>query len=69
MYNVGEMKYDLIIIGSGAAGLSAALYARRYKLETLEIEGEFGGETATAVVIENYPCIKSIYGLELVRVV
>ena len=61
------MKHDLIIIGSGAAGLSAALYARRYKMETLVIEGEFGGETATAGTIENYPGILSIDGLELMQ--
>lgn len=61
------MKYDLIIIGSGAAGLSAALYARRYRMETLVIEGEFGGETATAGKIENYPGIVSIDGLELMQ--
>ena len=61
------MKYDLIIIGSGAAGLSAALYARRYKMETLVIEGEFGGETATAGKIENYPGVKAVDGLELMQ--
>lgn len=61
------MKYDLIIIGSGAAGLAAALYARRYKMETLIIQGEFGGETATAGIIENYPGIEAIDGLELMQ--
>ena len=61
------MKYDLIIIGSGAAGLSAALYARRYKMEPLVIEGEFGGETATAGKIENYPGVKAVDGLELMQ--
>ena len=61
------MKYDLIIIGSGAAGLSAALYARRYKMETLVIQGEFGGETATAGKIENYPGVKVVDGLELMQ--
>jgi thioredoxin reductase (NADPH) len=62
------MKYDLIIVGSGAAGLSAAIYAKRYKMETLVIEGVFGGETATAGTIENYPGIKSIDGLDLMKV-
>lgn len=61
------MKYDLIIIGSGAAGLAAALYARRYKMETLVIQGEFGGETATAGKIENYPGVKAVDGLELMQ--
>ena len=61
------MKYDLIIIGSGAAGLSAAIYAKRYKMETLVIEGEFGGETATAGTIENYPGVKAVDGFKLVQ--
>ncbi|MDP2735917.1 MAG: FAD-dependent oxidoreductase [bacterium] len=61
------MKYDLIIIGSGAAGLSAALYARRYKMATLVIEGEFGGETATAGKIENWPGTLSIDGYDLMK--
>lgn len=56
------MKHDLVIIGSGAAGLSAALYARRYNMETLVIAGEFGGETSTAGKIENYPGIITIDG-------
>src|SRR3989338_8841212 len=56
------MKYDVIIVGSGAAGLSAALYARRYAMKTLVIAGEFGGETSTAGKIENYPGIISIDG-------
>src|SRR3989338_3842088 len=56
------MKYDVIIVGSGAAGLSAALYARRYKMETLVIAGEFVGETSTAGKIENYPGIITIDG-------
>ena len=56
---------DLIIIGSGAAGLSAALYAGRYRLNTLLVEGAFGGETATAGIIENYPGVPKIEGLEL----
>lgn len=58
---------DLIIIGSGAAGLAAAVYAQRYKLDTIVIEGEFGGETATAGLIENYPGIPSIQGYELMK--
>lgn len=61
------MKYDIIIIGSGAAGLSAGVYARRYKLETLVVVGEFGGETSTAGKIENWPGTKSIDGLQLMQ--
>ncbi len=58
-------KYDLVVVGSGAAGLSAAIYAGRYKMKTLVIGKEFGGETARAGKIENYPGFKSIDGYEL----
>lgn len=61
------MKYDSIIIGSGAAGLSAALYAGRYKMKALVIAGEFGGETATAGKIENYPGVASVDGYDLMK--
>ncbi len=59
------MQYDLIIIGSGAAGLSAALYSGRYRMKALVISKEFGGETAKAGAIENYPGIQTIDGYEL----
>ncbi len=62
------MRYDLIIIGSGAAGLGAALYAGRYRLKTLVIGKEFGGETAKAGTIENYPGAPTIDGYELMSV-
>jgi len=61
------MKYDLIVVGSGAAGLSAAIYAGRYKMSTLVIAGEFGGETSTAGSIENYPGFKAIDGYDLMK--
>jgi len=59
------MQYDLIIIGSGAAGLGAALYSGRYRMKTLVVGKEFGGETAKAGTIENYPGIQTIDGYEL----
>lgn len=55
----------MIVIGSGAAGLSAAIYAGRYKMRTLVIGKDFGGETARAGKIENWPGIKSIDGYEM----
>lgn len=49
-------SYDLIIIGSGPAGLSAALYASRGKLKTLVLEkGQHGGQAVITHLIENYP--------------
>ena len=48
--------YDLIIIGSGPAGLASALYASRGKLKTLVLEkGQHGGQAAITHLIENYP--------------
>lgn len=48
--------YDIIIIGSGPAGLTAGLYTSRSKLRTLIIEKEaLGGELANRDLIENYP--------------
>lgn len=61
------MHYDVIIVGSGAAGLAAALYAQRYALKALVAGKEFGGETATAGTIENWPGSKEIDGYELVK--
>lgn len=49
--------YDLIIIGGGPAGLSAGLYAARYKLKTLMIEKApvAGGQLTATEWVENYP--------------
>ena len=62
-----ESIYDFAIVGSGAAGLSAAIYAGRYQMRTLLVEGEFGGETAKAGKIENYPGAPSIDGYDLMK--
>jgi len=49
-------QYDVIIIGAGPAGLTAALYSARSKLQTLYIEKlATGGQAATTDEIENYP--------------
>lgn len=50
------LKYDLIICGAGAGGLSAAIYAGRAGLKTLVLEKLFsGGQAATTYEIDNYP--------------
>jgi len=49
------MIYDTIIIGAGAGGLTAGLYASRRNLKTLIISKDLGGQTAIATEIENYP--------------
>lgn len=60
-------QYDVIIIGAGAAGLSAALYATRRTLKTLVISGDIGGQTATTMDIENYPGVDFSTGPDLMQ--
>jgi thioredoxin reductase (NADPH) len=62
------MDYDFIIIGTGAAGLSAALYAGRYQMKAIAFGDDFGGYTAVAGVIENYPGNKAVDGFELMQI-
>ncbi len=59
--------YDVAVIGGGAAAHGAALYAMRYQLQTIMVIEEFGGETATASVVENYPGHVSIDGFDLIQ--
>lgn len=57
---------DLIIVGSGPAGLAAAIYAGRANLSTLVLENQYvGGQVKTSYMIENYPGFNSISGEEL----
>ncbi|WP_214817258.1 thioredoxin-disulfide reductase [Exiguobacterium sp. s59] len=61
-----EKIYDVIIIGAGPAGMTAALYASRANLSTLMIErGIPGGQMANTEDIENYPGYDSILGPDL----
>lgn len=62
-----EKIYDLVIIGSGPAGLAAAIYAQRAKLETLVIEKEMvsGGQVLTTYEVDNYPGLPGIGGFDL----
>jgi len=63
------MIYDLIIIGSGPAGISAAIYAVRQKLNLLVISKDMGGQVAKkAVDIENYPGFDKISGPDLIKI-
>ncbi len=58
--------YDLIIIGAGPAGLSAAVYGCRAGLECLLLEeSTYGGQVTSTSEIENYPSVKKIAGWEL----
>lgn len=61
-------EIDLIIIGSGPAGLAAAIYAGRANLSTLVLENQYiGGQVKTSYMIENYPGFNSISGEELAK--
>ncbi|MGX7351029.1 thioredoxin-disulfide reductase [Enterococcus canis] len=58
--------YDVIVIGAGPAGMTAALYASRSNLSVLMIErGAPGGQMNNTAEIENYPGFESIMGPEL----
>ncbi len=56
---------DLIIIGGGTAGMTAALYARRAEKTVLLLEKEtFGGQISSSPKVENYPGIPSVSGID-----
>lgn len=58
--------YDIIIIGAGPAGITAAIYAARSNLNVLVIEGEsLGGKLTKIHEIENYPGFSTVGGNEL----
>jgi len=57
--------YDLIIVGGGIAGITAAIYAARKEMKFAIISPEFGGEIVNTTYVENWPGIKSIMGNEL----
>ncbi len=59
--------YDTVIVGSGPAGLTAGIYAKRAGLEALIIENTpvGGGQIATTDRVDNYPGLLGINGMEL----
>ncbi|MGC9105751.1 MAG: NAD(P)/FAD-dependent oxidoreductase [Thermoprotei archaeon] len=65
--NAVNETWDVIIVGAGIAGLSAALYASRQKLRTLVLSKDLGGQLTLTELIENYPGIESTGGLALAR--
>lgn len=58
--------YDILIVGGGIAGLTAAIYARRAGRTVLVLEGVgLGGQIADSPLVENYPGLPSVSGSEL----
>lgn len=59
--------YDLIVLGGSAAGVSAAIYAARRKINVHLITNDFGGEITLAAEVENYLGFNKIAGYELAQ--
>ena len=59
--------YDMIIIGSGPAGLSAAIYAARAKLDAIVIEQNYvsGGQVINTYEVDNYPGLPGMNGFDM----
>ena len=62
-----EQIYDLVILGSGPAGLGASIYAKRADLKTLVLEKEMvsGGQVLTTYEVDNYAGLPGIGGFDL----
>jgi len=60
-------EYELVIIGAGPGGMTAAIYAARYKIKTLIISKDVGGLGNEAHIVENWPGIIKIPGTELMQ--
>ena len=59
------MMYDLIIVGAGPAGITAAVYAARQEMNCLVLTVDIGGQAALSSDIENYTGYQFISGAEL----
>ncbi len=69
MENNSQMPeyFDVVIIGAGAAGLTAAIYTSRRALKTLIISKDVGGQAALTTEIENYPGVGLVDGFDLMN--
>ena len=59
--------YDIAILGAGPAGISAAIYAARAKMNTLWLDKQFaqGGQILNTYEVDNYPGLPGISGMDL----
>ncbi len=64
---MAEKTFDVIIVGAGAAGMTAAIYAARRNLRAAVLTKDVGGQTNTTNHIENYPGIDVIDGPALMK--
>jgi len=60
-----EDKYDVVIVGAGPAGLTAAIYCARYQLKIVVIAESIGGSMSEAPLVDDYPGLPDIPGVEL----
>jgi len=68
MSKSGDNKiYDVVIVGAGPAGLTAAIYTSRRAMKTLVISKDIGGQISLTDDVENYPGFESIEGLALAQ--
>ena len=63
-----EQAFDLIILGGGPAGMTAAVYAAKANLNTIILESNItGGLVNSTWLVENFPSVPSIHGMELMQ--
>jgi len=61
------MLYDMVIIGAGPSGMTAAIYAARRKIKFLILSMDIGGQMNWSSEVDNYPGIPDITGIEIVK--
>ncbi|MDO5844488.1 MAG: FAD-dependent oxidoreductase [Methanocorpusculum sp.] len=65
--DISKKVYDLIIIGAGASGLSASIYAARKNIDFIVVSGSVGGMVKQSAVVENFPSYPEISGEKLMN--